>query len=46
VNRFFTTRIKGMSRNESDAILTLLFRHIETPELSMRFRWQPNSIAF
>ena len=46
VNRFFTTRIVGMSRNESDAILAMLFRHIETPELSMRFRWQPNSIAF
>jgi taurine dioxygenase len=46
VNRFFTTRILGMSRNESDAILAMLFRHIETPELSMRFRWQPNSIAF
>ena len=46
VNRFFTTRIVGMSRNESDAILAMLFRHIETPELSMRFRWQANSIAF
>jgi taurine dioxygenase len=23
----------------------MLFRHVETPELSVRFRWQPNSIA-
>jgi len=46
VNRFFTTRIVGLSRNESDAILAMLFRHIETPEFSMRFRWQQNSIAF
>jgi taurine dioxygenase len=22
------------------------FRHIETPELSMRFKWTPNSVAF
>jgi taurine dioxygenase len=46
VNRFFTTRLVGLSRNESDAILGLLFRHIETPEFSTRFRWQPGSVAF
>ncbi|HEX5997833.1 MAG TPA: TauD/TfdA family dioxygenase [Hyphomicrobiaceae bacterium] len=46
VNRFFTTRLVGLSRNESDAILQMLFRHIETPEFSMRFRWQPGSVAF
>jgi len=46
VNRFFTTRIVGLDRNESDAILAMLFRHVEKPELSVRFKWQPNSIAF
>jgi taurine dioxygenase len=46
VNRFFTTRLVGLSRNESDAILQMLFRHIETPEFSVRFRWQPGSVAF
>jgi len=46
VNRFFTTRIVGLDRNESDAILAMLFRHIEKLELSVRFRWQPNSVAF
>jgi taurine dioxygenase len=46
VNRFFTTRIVGLSRNESDALLHMLFRHIETPEFQMRFRWQPGSVAF
>jgi taurine dioxygenase len=46
VNRFFTTRIVGLSRNESGAILEMLFRHIETPEFAMRFRWQPGSVAF
>jgi taurine dioxygenase len=46
VNRFFTTRIVGLRKDESDAILEMLYRHIETPEFCMRFRWQPNSIAF
>jgi taurine dioxygenase len=46
VNRFFTTHLVGLSRNESDAILQMLFRHIETPEFSMRFRWRPASVAF
>jgi taurine dioxygenase len=46
VNRFFTTRIVGLSRTESDGLLQMLFRHIETPEFQMRFRWQPGSVAF
>jgi len=46
VNRMFTTRIAGLDEHESDAILEMLYRHIETPEFCMRFRWQPNSIAF
>ena len=46
VNRNFTTRIVGLRRNESDAILAMLFRLVETPELSVRFKWQSNSIAF
>ena len=27
-------------------MLAMLFRHIETPEFSCRFRWQKNSVAF
>lgn len=46
VNYEFTTRIKGLSKPESDALLQMLFRHIETPELHCRFRWRPNSVAF
>jgi taurine dioxygenase len=45
VNRGFTTRIVGLGRNESDAILQMLYRHIETPEFSVRFHWRPNSLA-
>ena len=46
VNRDFTTRIKELSRLESDALLEMLYRHAETPEFQCRFRWQANSIAF
>ena len=46
VNRMFTTRIVGLRKGESDAVLEMLYRHIETPEFSVRFRWRPNSVAF
>ncbi len=46
VNSGFTTRIEGLARNESRAILDFLFRHIETPEFHCRFSWRDNSIAF
>ena len=46
VNRGFTTRIVQLKRGESAAVLEMLFRHIETPELHCRFKWQANSIAF
>jgi taurine dioxygenase len=46
VNRTFTTRIVGVHKNESDAILEMLYRHIETPEFSTRFKWESDSVAF
>jgi taurine dioxygenase len=46
VNSFFTSRICELSKAESDALLAMLFRHIETPEFACRFRWQPKSVAF
>ncbi len=46
VNGNFTTRINGLSKLESDALLQMLCRHAETPEFQCRFRWQPNSVAF
>ena len=46
VNSGFTTRIVGLKRPESDALLQFLYRHVETPEFHCRFRWQVNSIAF
>ena len=46
VNRGFTVRIPQLKRLESDALLEMLYQHIETPEFQCRFRWQPRSIAF
>ena len=46
VNRGFTTRIRQLPPNESDAVLNMLYNHIETPEFMCRFHWQANSVAF
>jgi taurine dioxygenase len=46
VNRGFTTRITGLPRPESAALLEYLYRHVETPEFQCRFHWRANSIAF
>jgi taurine dioxygenase len=46
VNQQFTQSILGLSKNESNAILDLLYRHCQQPELNCRFRWRPGSVAF
>ena len=46
VNFGFTDRIKGLRRKESDAILNMLFEHIQKPEFLVRWRWKENAIAF
>jgi taurine dioxygenase len=45
VNFGFTERIKGLRRKESDAILGMLFDHIQKPEFLVRWRWSPNAVA-
>lgn len=46
VNYGFTERIKGLRRKESDALLNMLFDHIQRPEFQVRWRWKENAIAF
>jgi taurine dioxygenase len=46
VNPGFTSRIVGMRREESEAILALLFEHMTRPEYTVRFMWEPGSVAF
>ena len=46
VNENFTTRIESLKKNESDAILKMLYDHIATPEFHCRFQWREKSVAF
>lgn len=46
VNSSYTTRIEGLSDEESGAILGFLFDHVKNPNFQIRFRWKPHSIAF
>jgi taurine dioxygenase len=45
VNPGFTTHISGMSRIESDHLLSLLHAHTTQPELTLRHRWRPGDVV-
>ncbi|QDQ97089.1 TauD/TfdA dioxygenase family protein [Tomitella fengzijianii] len=42
----FTTRILGISEEESTELLSILYRHIQRPEFQVRLRWRPDTVAF
>jgi len=46
VNPSFTTRIVELAPRESRHLLDLLFEHVASPEYTVRFRWEPGSVAF
>ncbi len=46
VNAAFTKHIIGMEPEESERLLTVLYRQAGMPEYQCRFRWAANSIAF
>ncbi len=46
VNPVFTVHINGLPRLESDTLLRMLYEHTALPDFQVRFRWQPNSVAF
>lgn len=46
VNDGFTTRIVGLPSDESKAILDLLLAHVIKPAYTVRFKWEPGSVAF
>ncbi len=46
VNSVFTARIKGLRREESRALLDLLFAHVQRPDFAVRWRWKPRAVAF
>jgi taurine dioxygenase len=46
VNEPFTEKINELSRTESDAVLNMLYRHIETnTRFHCRVRWQTNTVV-
>jgi alpha-ketoglutarate-dependent taurine dioxygenase len=45
VNPNFTDRIKGLSRQQSDALLTFLFAQFQRPEFQARLRWEAHTVA-
>jgi taurine dioxygenase len=46
VNPQFTLRIEGLNRDESRALLELLYAQAHVPEYQFRLRWQPDTIVF
>jgi taurine dioxygenase len=45
VSELTTTHIEGLNPAESDAILQMLFRHLDWKEMHCRFYWRKDSIA-
>jgi len=45
VNPTFTSHIKGLTRSQSDALLTQLFALVTVPEFQARWRWTEGSLA-
>jgi taurine dioxygenase len=46
VNSIFTRAIVGLDKAESDALLEKLTRQTALPEVQVRLRWQPGTVAF
>jgi taurine dioxygenase len=46
VNNNFTTRIDGITKEESDVLLPYLLQHVQRPDFQVRFRWELGSVAF
>ncbi|MFH8499129.1 TauD/TfdA dioxygenase family protein [Streptomyces coeruleorubidus] len=46
VNGYYVEQIAGLSRPESGAILEMLLEQAVRPEYTVRFRWEPGSVAF
>ncbi|WP_258308316.1 TauD/TfdA family dioxygenase [Streptomyces sp. NWU339] len=46
VNGYYVEQITGLSRPESHAVLEMLLEQATRPEYTVRFRWEPGSVAF
>jgi taurine dioxygenase len=45
VNEGYTTRLLGVERKESDAVLNYLFDHLRTPEFQIRHHWHKGDLV-
>jgi taurine dioxygenase len=45
VNELWTEKIVGLSAHESDSLLAMLWRHAQSPEFTMRWRWRVGDLA-
>jgi len=45
VNRHYTSHIDGIPREESDAVLSFLFHHIEQVRFTCRWQWTPGDLC-
>ena len=45
VNSVFTTELRGVPKDEGEALLAFLYAHVAKPQFQCRFRWRENSIA-
>lgn len=46
VNPGFTSHIKELHLDESDALLAFLYRHSVRPEYTVRYHWSPGDVGF
>jgi len=46
VNPNFTSHVVELSRQEGSHLLAMLYEHQINPEFTVRFRWEPGSLAF
>ncbi|MFF4536683.1 TauD/TfdA dioxygenase family protein [Streptomyces aureus] len=46
VNGYYVEQIREVSRPESRALLDMLLEQATRPEYTVRFRWEPGSVAF
>ncbi|WP_416966589.1 TauD/TfdA dioxygenase family protein [Streptomyces sp. 4F14] len=46
INGYYVEQIQDVSRAESRALLDLLLEQAVRPEYTVRFRWEPGSVAF
>ena len=45
VNEGYTTKLIGVDRKESDAVLNYLFDHLRTPEFQIRHHWRKGDLV-